>query len=367
MMRAPEVHDVPSICSVRRRITDLMVAEMHSGRRRNVVVLAVDGVSYDCVDGSWWAAQVERLRSVFPTSSSPAWLSSLTGVGVDQHGVPGVIYRDEQGVLVNVYSSRSSSCDVHDNVFVDAARVGYAPVVLLGDLAPYECAWRSSILHGARCIHGDAYFNDPVFYVPGDRHDRILDALHDDLQAALASADEPVMLWTHVELDRHLHRYGYDDEAARTLLALQTLALELVEEGNVVVAHSDHGLTATTNDSAVSAALDLVVAEHGAQMGGAGRTRWLYTTEERQRLAVRAALADALPGDIGIYAADDLFAVGGKARARVGDTLLICHGTAFVAPDGYRFDHGSWRPEELFVPFAVWGSAPRARTPGDRC
>jgi hypothetical protein len=104
---------------------------------------------------------------------------------------------------------------------------------------------------------------------------------------------------------------------------------------------------------AIADAIERVTAAHACAMGGAGRTRWLYTapgTEPR----VWDDLARHLPASVRLYHADALFAPGSLARRRVGSIVLVAEGEDFLAADGYRFEHGSLTERELDVPFAEW-------------
>jgi hypothetical protein len=310
---------------------------------RHVIVLAVDGIPHDLACRAWPRARVTRARSVFPTTSSTAWLTSLTGESVDAHGIPGVVFAVEPGgPLVDVYAYRGPLGDAPDtDLFTDAARAGYAPVAILGDLEATDCTWRDLLVHRARVVRGFPLFArlDPQ-------------AIGDRLEAAVAHARAshpgPCLVWCFVDADLHIHRHGYDRALLDVLARIDALAAAWARDA-VVVAHSDHGLVPTRHDPEVAAVLDGV----GCPMGGAGRTRWLYV-EPGAEARVRDELARRLPASIAIHDADELFAPGSRARRRVGSIVVIARGEAFLAPDGYRFEHGSLTDGEVDVPVADW-------------
>src|SRR5207245_312786 len=99
------------IASFREHVRALLAND-----RRDVIVLAVDGIPYELARTVWRRAHITRARSVFPTTSSTAWLTSLTGESVDAHGIPGVVF-EVDGALVDVYSYTGSLGDAPRNLF----------------------------------------------------------------------------------------------------------------------------------------------------------------------------------------------------------------------------------------------------------
>lgn len=294
------------------------------------------------------------MESVFPTVSSAAWLSSLTGMAVADHGVPGVVFRVD-GAVVNLYDYTGPLMDsTPDNVFSDAVAAGHRAVAVLGDLANYPCSWRDLLLAHADVVAGELMFTRPGAYTP-----RPLDRLDLAVRATVAAgidAGRCSLVWCFVEVDTHLHHFGDDEYAVAALRLIERIALELVGAGHVVAAHSDHGQTPTIHDAGLARLLDVLAAEHGFTMGGAGRTRWVYpATGTAEELAER--LHHDLPADIRIEWSDALFPPGSPAHARVGELVLVAEAERFLAPPGYRFEHGSSTPAEVEVPFAVWGGA----------
>ena len=314
-------------------------------QRRHVIVLAVDGIPYALACRAWPRARITRARSVFPTTSATAWLTSLTGESVDAHGVPGVVFAvDEGGPLVDVYGYRGPLGDPPpEDLFGDATARGYTPVAILGDLEDTHCTWRDQLVHRAHAVAGH------TFYARGERDP---DALGDRLVAAvahaLASHDGPCLVWCFIDADRHIHHEGYDRSIIEFLARIDAIAVEWARDA-VVIAHSDHGLVPTCHDPSVADAIERV----GFPMGGAGRTRWLYVEPSAER-RVRDELARHLPSSVRIQHADELFAPGSRARRRVGSIVLVAEGEGFLAADGYRFEHGSLTEGELDVAVAEW-------------
>lgn len=326
---------VPSIAAFRQHVRARLAD-------RHVIVLGVDGIPYELACKAWRHARITRARSVFPTTSSTAWLTSLTGASVDAHGIPGVVFPVD-GELVDIYTYRGPLDTPAENVFSDAARAGYTPLAVLGDLEGTHCTWRDQLVRHAQPVRGFELFARPASPAV------LVARLQAAIAHALAQADR-CFVWCFLDADRHIHHHGYDAALVEFLERIDALAETLSRE-HVVIAHSDHGLVPTRHDPSIAAAL----AATGCTMGGAGRTRWLYV-EPGSEARVRDALARTLPASIRIAHADELFAPGSVARRRVGAIVLIAEGDDFLASDGYAYEHGSLTETELDVPVATWGT-----------
>lgn len=322
-----------------------------------MVVLAVDGLSYAFAADHWaGAARISRLRSVFPTTSSAGWLSSLTGLDVARHLVPGVVFRDPEGSggLINVFDYRGGGLTpARETVFTDARRAGYRPLAVLGDMETYGGSWRDALLRDAEPVLGHRFYTQD----DGPYRERdpgvLVDLVRDALARTLTAPGEgPRLVWCYVELDRHVHHFGYDRHAARFLAGVEELARELVDAGAVVLAHADHGLTPTRPDPDLTELLEALARKHGMRMGGAGRTRWLYLRPGTAG-TVAVELRARLPESVRVARSGELFPEG--VRRRVGELVLIAEGDAFLADHGYRYEHGSLTDAELDTPYAAWG------------
>lgn len=325
------------IASFRRRVGSVLDG-------RDVVVLAVDGIPRDLARRVWPRARVTPARSVFPTTSSTAWLTSLTGQSVDEHGIPGVVFPvEEGGELINIYTYGGALGPSPDNVFTDARSRGYTPMVILGDLEDTKCTWRDLLVHGAERITGHPFYSRGALDPQG-----LADQLAAAVDRARASADGPRFVWCFIDADHHIHRHGYDGALLDFLARVDTLAAEWSREA-IVVGHSDHGLVRTRHDAGIADA----IARTGCATGGAGRTRWLYV-DPGSEARVRDDLSRRLPPSVQIRHADELFAPGSLARRRVGPIVLIADGENFLADGEYLYEHGSLTETELDVAFAEW-------------
>ncbi|MGW1075960.1 alkaline phosphatase family protein [Streptomyces sp. NPDC002537] len=324
---------------------------------RHVVVLALDGVNLDVARACWPSADLRSMRAVAPTTSSACWLSSLTGLTVADHAVPGVVFSAPSGGpgLVTFLDYHGADLTPADgNVFSDAARHGRRPLAVLGDMEHYGSAWRDALLAHAHPVSGHSFYTEDGAYrrrPPAEVAARVRTAVEETL--ARHGTRPPCLLWCYVEIDQHVHRHGYDAHTVEVLTALGEFAGSLAARGIVTVAHADHGLVPTVHDPALADLLDRMGQRHGFTMGGAGRMRWLYPDRDGGA-ELSARLREVLPGDVRVLPADRVFRPGSAARARVGDVLLVAEGEKFLTDPAYRYDHGSFAPEETDTPFAVW-------------
>jgi len=342
-----------SITGFRERVRTLLMNErLNGGASRNVVILALDGIPYDLAVASWPHAVLSKMSSVFPTTSSTAWLSSLTGVDTECHGVPGVVFKDSSGEMINVFEYKGPLlCPTTGNIFSDAAGIGYFPISVMGDWEPYDCAWREALLDHSETVRGHRFYTSATPLDAEALHQSLTDAIRRCLNDY--SAKTPLLVWCFIDADQRIHHRGYDEEVMRFLKLVDDFAVALSSDGMIVIAHSDHGLIPTAHNREIEEFLEQLQLETGCTMGGAGRTRWLYAQAGTAAQLV-TRLKQCLPSTISIFAADEVFSRGSLARVRVGDIMLMATAEDFITISGHRFDHGSCTETELNVPFAQW-------------
>lgn len=347
-----------SIIDFRQRVLSILQNQASSAQFRNLIIFAVDGIPYELAAQCWTHGVVDRMLSVFPTTSSTAWLSSLSGMTVHAHGVPGVVFRlgDHGDELINVFDSNAQLFPgTMTNIFSDAAGLGYVPLSILGDLADLNCSWRDLLLSHSVVSTGSQ------FYAEG-RGSAMLDptVLSDRLESAIAqslasdAAVGPCLVWCFIDADMYVHHHGYDCHISECLVAIEQLAVKLANQGMIVIAHSDHGLTPTRHDADIEYLINLVSRQYECSLGGAGRVRWLYSGDRARNGDLKGELIRRLPCSISVLDADELFVQGSLSRRRVGDIVLVAGAEEFLSRAGYAFDHGSVTENEIGVPFAKW-------------
>ena len=102
------------------------------------------------------------------------------------------------------------------------------------------------------------------------------------------------MIWAYLDLDRHIHRHGFDALFQAAVAELdRKLASRLRDLGaEAVLVFSDHGLTPNQASADTLRAWEAAAGERYCRLpaGRAGRTRWVYPHPRHEdRLAARLA------------------------------------------------------------------------------
>lgn len=342
------------------------------GSAEKVILLAVDGIGWPLAGEIWQPSLLVPLTSTFPSTSVAAWLTSVTGRTVAEHGVPGVVHRWGADLLFNCLSDRAAgrgrdwaADDAASEVTVRSgptlfdtlSATGRTSVALPGDLVNFPGRWADSVLRGARLRPSAADWT----------------ALRDRPAAAaatvVAEVDEAMadpgthLLWAFVHIDPHIHRHGYDASVVAALRALQAAAARWADMGCTVIAHGDHGLT-RSRPGPESPAWREVNGPRWCRLppGGAGRVRWWYPRPGREQevlARVRAAVGDSgFAGPATALEEFGLLARGGARYAGIGEVVAFALDESFPAFDPTcPYEHGSVTAEEMLTPLAVWGPA----------
>lgn len=335
-----------SLIDVRERIAAALTQA--SG---DVIVLALDGIPLGLARQQWPNAAIDAMSSVFPTTSASAWLSSVTGQTVAEHGIPGVVFKLDSAEPINIYNFHGDlAVPDRGSLFSDARAAGYRATALSADLEAAPGPWLDSLLRHAERVGEDRFYA---------RDDSLsAHAVAEAVSAAVRREramhrGSPHFIWCFVEVDRHIHRHGYDAHALDVLKRIDALASQWANDGTQVFAYADHGLVPTRHVDDIQAAIDDAARRFRCAAGGAGRTRWFYPLDH-DRDAMGDFLRTRFAGIASVAQAADRFDAAMLARGRVGEVLLIAEGDEFATFDGHCFDHGSWTRTEVEVPFARW-------------
>jgi hypothetical protein len=354
----PSLRDVPD-----RVLTALDRAD------RGVVVLAVDGLAYAVAAEHWRPGTLDRLRSTVPSTSTTAWLTSVTGVGPERHGLPGMVFRlPADGTLVYAVSGTTLATGPADpqgrpgllwpqpTVFQRAAARGVRCVALGREMDGLTGPWAAAVLAGCTRV---AVTERARLAEQAARPLALVAGVTGDVAQVLATGphDRPMLVWAYVNLDDYVHRHGYDDAARAALAALAEHAEGWTAGGWTVLAHADHGQVRCAPDPDLVRAFAAVddPADCLVPAGGAGRIRWLYPKPGRtERVADR--LADALGDAARVLPAGQVPELNRPGLAgRVGPVVAIAASPRFPVPDpALRYEHGGFDDDEMHVPFATW-------------
>ena len=355
-----------------RGVPDRVLAALDRADR-GVIVLAVDGLAYSVAAQQWRPSTLDRLRSTVPSTSTTAWLTSVTGVGPERHGVPGMVFRlPAEGTLVYAVNGRTLATGAADSrarpgllwpqptMFQRAGELGVRCVALGREMDGLTGPWAQAVLAGCARVA----VTEPARLAEQAADPRTLvDGVASDVTEVLRTdpATGPVLLWAYLNLDDYVHRHGYDDAVRTALTRLAEHARQWAALGWTVLAHADHGQVRCDPDPDLVRAFAAVddPADCLLPAGGAGRIRWLYPKPGRiERVAQR--LADALGDAARVLPVEQVPELGGAGAAqaltgRVGPVVAIAASPRFPVPDpALRYEHGGLDDEEMHVPFAAW-------------
>lgn len=335
------------------------------GRRRRLIVLAVDGLGYATAARTLHPAVLEPLTSGFPTTTVASLLTSLTGRPTDEHGVVGVRYLHGDGrravdCHTGLLSSPGSPAPARPTrsrrfatIFDTLAALGVTSVGLPGALTGLSAPIRRRLLSGCRLAAIGSSRAAPRDIDLADGVSAVLDLA----ERHSTSADR--LTWVYLDLDTHLHSHGVDDAVYRACRAIDQFAERMSRAGAAVLLYSDHGVTPSAPGPDTLALWREADSPRWCRLpaGGAGRVRWLYPHVAQQDRVLRLVrqLPSAVVATPEQLAGWGLIRAGSVAARRLGEVVLLAHGPDFPAADtAAAFEHGSMTADEVLVPLAIW-------------
>lgn len=352
------------------------------GPRRSLAVIAVDGLGFEVAAAGLAPDVLIPLTTTFPSTTTTALMSSLTGSSPSEHGVIGVQYLHPDGR----HGYNSITGEVTDpaegegrelpdgrgeSAFITLRELGVPAFSLPGELARLPAAWQDRALAGAELLSGSWPGSVPV---PATSNVRVIvDAVTGDLAAAL-DRQRGSLVWAYLNLDDHQHRHGPDRDIDQACRMLDSVARRLSRQGIAVLLYADHGCAASRPAASTMKAWRAAVPPGTCRLpaGGAGRVRWLYPRPGKADwLAGRLRSALHSSSSLGAVVTSPaelarwgLVAEGSAGQARLGEVVLLARGQDFPVPDpALAYEHGSMTAEEILVPLAIWQPAAR-RSPG---
>lgn len=334
------------------------------GPSRSLAVIAVDGLGYTHAATALKPDVLLPLTSEFPTTTIACLLTSVTGRTAGTHGFIGVQYLHADGRrTVNCHDGRTADPDgpgpsrptrtpALPTVFDELAGAGVPTVMLPNELAALDADVLGRLAHGARLHTGPP--------LPAADPPSLVEAFGEQIAANIA---RNTVTWAYLDLDRHIHRRGFDPLIQAAATGLDRLARRLRDGGAAVLLFSDHGLTPNRTSAGTRGTWQAATNERWCRLpaGGAGRTRWIYPHPRHEdRLAGRlaAGIADAIVTGPDQLAGWGLVEDGSIGQRRLGEIVLLARGADFPVPDAASaYEHGSMTADEVLVPMAVWSPA----------
>lgn len=338
------------------------------GSRRSLAVLAVDGLGFSVAAAGLAPDVLIPLTTSFPSTTTSALLSSVTGRAPGEHGVIGVQYLHPDGrsgynCITGEVTEPGSAGRVRDDdpgsptadpafptAFTAVRDLGVPAVSLPGELASLPAAWRERMFGGSRVLNRRSSNG-------GLRE--VMDTVTRDL-ADVIDRYPGALVWAYVNLDDHLHRRGPDRDIERACRAIDALARRLSRAGTAVLLYADHGCAASSPSAGTVDAWRELASPRNCRLpaGGAGRVRWLYPhAGQARRLAgqARSRFPDAVVTSPAELCRWGLIADGSIGQARLGEVVMLATGPDFPVPDpAMAYEHGSLTADEMLVPLAVW-------------
>lgn len=336
------------------------------GPSRSLVVIAVDGLGYTHAATALKPDIMVPLTSEFPTTTIACLLTSVTGRAAGTHGFIGVQYLHADGLrTVNCHNgrtvdpngpgpSRPTRTPTLPTVFDELAGAGVPTVMLPNELAALDADVLGRLAHGARQL------DTAPPLPPAADPPSLVEAFGQQIAANIA---RNTVTWAYLDLDRHIHRYGFDPSIQAAATGLDRLARRLRDGGAAVLLFSDHGLTPNRASAGTLGTWQAATNERWCRLpaGGAGRTRWIYPHPRHQdRLAEWLArdIADAVVTVPDQLSGWGMLEDGCIGQRRLGEIVLLARGADFPVPDATSaYEHGSMTADEVLVPMAVWSPA----------
>jgi len=356
-------HTIQSIVSIRRIIYDILNNKISYPllSKETLIVLAFDGINFNIANSVWKTCSLFPLTSTFPSISSSAWLSSLTGMQVNEHYIPGVIFKKIENLeLMNVYTEHNITYNdnfLSTNIFSDAIALGFEPYVISGFLSNIRCFWKDQLVKNSEVIECKCDWNNIKFCT-----NKIYECTIRELtQLLLKNKNKKrLLIWCFINTDDYIHKYGYDKAIEICLQQFENAALRLVRKGYNVIGYSDHGMVANYSSKKLIAQLDSLNSEHCENIiGGAGRVRWFYPIRGQENILKQKLLA-MFKDEAYILSQADLhkkfiLLMNSTISKQIGKIILIAKSHNFPSVDfENKFNHGALSIDEMLIPLAIW-------------
>jgi hypothetical protein len=340
---------------------------------RNVVLMVVDGLGYEHLQGAQAGGLLRRhlrrrLTSVFPSTTASAITTFLTGQAPQQHALTGWhMYLRELGCVAAVlpFRPRHGGPSFGETGVRCAEIFGLTPVFDRLDV-------ESWIVSPAHIIRSD--FNTAHSGRAGLRGYHSPVKFFDAVVQAVRTSDAPKYVYAYYpELDRTAHELGIGSDAAAAQLdwidrGLEALLDRLAGSSTLIVLTADHGFIDTAPEREVE--LDRhpeLAAVLMAPLCGERRAAYCYV-QSRDRGRFENYVTQNLQHCATLYPSEELVARGwfglGQAHPRlgqrIGDYTLVMKENWVIKdwlPGERRYTqvgvHGGVSSREMHVPLVV--------------
>lgn len=337
---------------------------------RNIVLLLIDGLGHEWLlghrpEGLLARHVLDRMTSVFPSTTATAITTFLTGTAPQQHGVTGwFMYFRELGTVLAVlpYQARHGS----PSPTVPAHR-------LLDQLSVFDrVKARSHVIAPNRIVHSafNTAYNDGARSHPFESLGQLLETI---TQLARTGGERKYIYGYWPKLDRLAHEHGIESREALAHLAELDAAFGVLLEGLVgtsttVIVTGDHGFVDARADQRIELDMHLELARTlSLPLCGDGRAAYCYVHASRRMQFVEYVAAH-LDEYVDLRESGGLIGAGyfglgpphPRLHQRIGDFTLLARGRAVIKdwlPGEPRYVqvgvHGGMSAQEMYVPLIL--------------
>ena len=340
-----------------------------SRHEKKTVVLALDAISYNYYINVMRqyipenTSKFERvLSSVFPSTTSSAWSSVITGEIPGVHVVYGTSYRinpEQTYVWLNDVVSNKTEAHTEEGkkLFSDGCTPLFSAInnkikIYIGRHGHSE---RNSFFHSMTIGIDERIFPDLSTYISMKyKPDELVEYIYDNIQKKISSNEE-MFVWAYFDFDDFIHEKGYDDLNYIWEPFFDRLA-ELVEEADSVILIADHGQT-IQNQWETSVLSESQNDIFSLKICGAGRVLYLYGDDKK---ALYNWAVDYYQNHAAVLTREEAIDIGlfpekCYEEERIGDVIVIGKDSQFHSIGAsYVYEHGACTEDEMFVPAVLF-------------
>ncbi len=346
-----------------------------------IIVFAFDAISFD-----YYLSDIEQvakeykllssvLSSVFPSTSTTAWTSIITGSTPSEHGIYGTSFYLKEfdknyNWIFNALADKEKFIslwkpkkDPHLNlsnkktIFSRLKDVGFTNFYLdsHGKMNPFPVL---GITDGAKHIpylKGDF---DELKRKPKD----LLAYFLNQTSKLLQNNRGKKIIWNYLDVDDFIHENGYKELSKHDIWKALFKFWSVHKTSNrIFMLISDHGQTNQVNSGINILKTSILNEDLAYNSAGAGRTMFFYPKKEKMN-EVKFWL-EKIVGDSGLVLTKEELITHGLiernavALDRIGDLITLATKPNFPSAGAKYFaEHGSLHSEEMFVPLIIQAS-----------
>ncbi|MDD2565599.1 MAG: alkaline phosphatase family protein [Candidatus Gracilibacteria bacterium] len=349
------------------------VLKLYSGKKQ-IFIFAIDSISFkyfseELIDILPEKSQKSVLTSVFPSTTSCAWISIMSGLSTSQHGIVGVSFFHELYNKSFIWlNDEICSTDLKkipipsrdglfrtdfDNIFQKVSgKHTYYGRHGMGKKGGYTIIHEKltkGTKHSLPNISAENYLDLKMIFEGFKKY------ISDE-----SILDKSGLHWLYLDLDFYIHKYGYTKELKEDFfIPFFKLLNSIKNDDNEIIFCSDHG-------QIQQGKVDENIFERSKgnndlkiMTSGAGRSLFFYPKDGKEKRVLK--WVKELVKDTGwVFDKNKWIELGlidanEKDNERIGEIIAIAKGDGFPSTGpSSLFEHGGISEEEMFVPFVLF-------------